>query len=222
MPALPPVPQVIRLIFTQKANADTDIVTRLYVHYTGTVPTNATLGAWLTVMSANWASNVSPLQSFAHSLVSIAAADLSSPTAAVSVNNTTHVGTRSGQGIPASNAALINYLVQRRYRGGKPRSYLLAGVATDVDTGQLWLPAFTTAVQTGWGNFTGALSTSPPTGSTITGLVNVSYYSGFTVHTGSTGRAKNISTPRATPLVDTISGFTVDPEYGTQRRRARP
>lgn len=222
MPALPSVPQVIRLTFTQKQGSDTDIITRLYVHYSGTAPTNGTLVNWLSTMSANWLSNVSPLQAGVVSLQSIAAADLTTPTSAIAVDNTVHTGSRTGTQLPAGNAALINYLVQRRYRGGKPRTYLPAGTSPDVLSGQTWQVAFVAAVNAGWGAFTGALSTSPPTGTTITGLVNVSYYQGFTVHTGSTGRAHNVSTPRTTPLVDTISGFTVDPEFGTQRRRNRP
>lgn len=221
MPALPDVPQVIRLTFTQRVSNDTDVVNRIFVHYSGTAPTNGTLVNWLNTMSANWLSNVSPLQTAFTTLTSIEAVDLTTPTSAIAVNTTAHVGTRAGAGIAGGQSVLFNYLVQRRYRGGKPRTYLAAGDAADILDAQSWTPAFVTACQNGWTAFTGALSTSPPSGSTITGLVNVSYYKGFTTVTGTTGRVKNVSTPRTTPLVDVINGFTTDPKFGTQRRRSR-
>ena len=49
MPALPPVPGVIKLSFVQIQGTNSNIVTRLYLRYTGSPPTTSTLPNWLSV-----------------------------------------------------------------------------------------------------------------------------------------------------------------------------
>ena len=48
--------------------------------------------------------------------------------------------------------------------------------------------------------------------------VNVSYYEGFTVHMGTTGRARNVSTPRSSPIVDAVLGFIIQEGIATIRQ----
>ena len=51
--------------------------------------------------------------------------------------------------------------------------------------------------------------------------VNISFYEGFTVVTDArTGRSRNVSQRRPDgPTVDVITGFSINPKLGSQRRR---
>jgi hypothetical protein len=60
-----------------------------------------------------------------------------------------------------------------------------------------------------------------PGPATITDQVNVSYYGPPNrLITGSTGRVKTISTMRADPIVDTITGISCSSIPANQRRRS--
>jgi len=56
-------------------------------------------------------------------------------------------------------------------------------------------------------------------GITTLAEVNVSYYAGFTLHTGTTGRVRNVPTPRAVPLVDPVTSQITRAGIGQVRRR---
>jgi hypothetical protein len=127
---------------------------------------------------------------------------------------------RRGQLCLASAALLWNFVVNRRYRGGKPRQYWPFGGAQDTTGLNQWAPAFLTAVNSALVAYQNGLLGLTWTGGNVTGLVSISYYKGFTVITDpSTGRAENKPTPRSSPVVDTITGWHANPGVATQRRR---
>ncbi|MGO9750265.1 MAG: hypothetical protein ACLP8S_05560 [Solirubrobacteraceae bacterium] len=65
------------------------------------------------------------------------------------------------------------------------------------------------------------LLTHTPATFRLIGQVNVSYYEGFQVVTDPlTGRSRNVSQLRSEgPVVDRITGFSINPKLGSQRGR---
>jgi hypothetical protein len=115
---------------------------------------------------------------------------------------------------------LVNYVIGRRYRGGKPRSYFPWGSSQEIFTRQSWNPTFVTNVDSGLAAYFSAVIGTTVGGTTLTEHVNVSYYSGFTVVTNPvTHRARNVPTVRAVPVVDNILSFAASSRPASQRRR---
>lgn len=223
MPALKPAPNVLRIVWRYHYAKDLDVVNRFYVRYAGAAPTNAALATFATTVGGLWGSHLAVLAPTEVILFETEVTDLSSDTAAQGVDVTGHTGSNAGGQLAAGTATLINFSVQRRYRGGKPRMYFPFGAQTDLADAQTWITTWPTTVDAAWQQVLLGIFTTPPAGATIAEQVNVSYYSGFTVVTGSTGRAHNVSTPRPTgPLIDVISGSSVSASVASQRRRQRP
>jgi hypothetical protein len=147
---------------------------------------------------------------------------LTNDSAGFGINTATRAGTRAGGQLGGGTAALLDFHIQRRYRGGKPRQYLPAGVTTDLANAQQWSTTFTGNLATAWNAWINQLVAAPPAGTSLLNVVNVSYYKGFTTHTGPTGRVSNISTVRPAVIIDDVSSMTVDPRIASQRRRNRP
>jgi hypothetical protein len=155
-------------------------------------------------------------------LTSVTVTDLSSSTGGVGQYFGSQAGDRGGPVMPAGVAVLVNYAIGRRYRGGKPRSYLVFFVADDMATTQTWEAASVTSLHAALVTYFAAVIGLASGGVTITQHVNVSYYSGFlSSENPVTHRWRNISTPRAVPLVDQISSFAVNGIPSSQRRRNR-
>jgi hypothetical protein len=156
------------------------------------------------------------------SLTGVQVLDLSTATGGVGEHFQATAGT-SSSGIPtAATCTLINYVIARRYRGGKPRSYFPFGGPGDQATRQTWSATYTTSVTSLLSTYFNSVINQTAGSTTITAHVNVSYYSGFTVVTNPiTGRAKNVSKVRTTPLVDNIQSWSVQVHPSSQRRRTR-
>jgi hypothetical protein len=182
----------------------------------------AILNAFASSIRALWATDMAPLHGVSVNLDAVNIEDLTSATAAVGTSAGLTAGTRAGTQMPAGVAVVNAYKISRRYRGGHPKSYFPAFTNTDISTAQLWVTASVNAFNAGWAAFkTGILALSSG-GCTITNQVNVSYFKGFTVITNPvTGRARNLPTPRAVPVVDQIISSACDTVPGSQRRRNR-
>ncbi len=220
MPALPPVPATIRVDLHHKLANDMNVVTRMFFAYTGPAPTNAQMATLATAVRTAWAANVEAICGAQVNLHQVECIDLSSATGAIGNDVTVATGTRAGTTLAAGTAVLINYAIARRYRGGKPRSYVPYLMAADLTDAQDWTGAAVTAVNTQWGAFITAIKAAPWAGATITNQVNVSYYLGFaSVQNPVTLRWKNLSKPRVAPVVDVITSFSTNPKPASQRRR---
>lgn len=220
MPALPAVPNVLRVEIQYSIGTDLDVLTRTFWQYSGSAPTNTGLVAMATTLASDWSTNLRPLCTSAVAKTGIFIVDLSTASSATGSYSSTTTGSRSGGTLPAGTCALINYTVGRRYRGGKPRNYAPFGSDTDLNTPQQWSTTFQSAVNTGIAAFDTALIAAAPSGTTITGQVNVSYYKGFaSVQDPVTMRWRNIPTPRTTPVVDSILTSSCNLKIGSQRKR---
>lgn len=222
MPALPDVPNVLRVQLRHSLSLDLDVLTRIYLSYSGSAPTGTGLSTMAAAVAAAWATDLKPFASSEVELTEVVIVDLSSSTAAVGTSAAAANGTRSGGVLSAGTCVMLNFAVARRYRGGKPRVYLPYFTQTDLTTAQEWLNASRTALLTAWNTWLAAVIAAAPGGTTITGQVNVSYYSGFTNFTGPTGREKARATVRAVvPTPDPIVATSVNQAPSSQRRRNR-
>jgi hypothetical protein len=221
VPALPPVPNVIKHRLHFDVGTDANAVVILHSQYLGAPPTSAQMNTFCTSLnsltSAEW-----PIYQDASTLyLGNDAVDLTSPTSGSGSAGASVAGTRAGSLLGAGVAVLTHYPIARRYRGGKPRSYIPWGTADDLTNRNTWGSSAVTDFHTGWSAILSAIAAAYPIGgATFETMVSVSYYGppNRTV-TGSTGRVRTLSTTRATPLIDPWSSFSVIAKVGSQRRR---
>lgn len=218
----PPVPNVLQVVLNYLIGTDITNITRLYLEYAGNPPSSTALNQYCTDIGTQWGVVMAPIHGATVTLNQVNVADLTSSNSGFGQAVMSHVGTRTGGALPGGTALLVNYKVNRRYRGGKPRSYLPAGVVTDVQNPQTWLPAFVSTAGTAWNTFLQHItSVISPAGVTSMKQVNVSLYEGFHTFVDSSGRSHSIPTYRDVAQVDDILGALVNPNFGSQRRRNR-
>lgn len=220
MPALPDAPGVIRTALSGSIVGGGGWLVRHYIHYSGTAPTNAQLATFDGSVVSAYGTDLKGLAQPSWVLTQVESADLSSPTSAVDITAASVAGTRAGTGLDAQTCVVTSYKIARRYRGGHPRGYWPWGVSGDTSTVVDWSPTFVTTCTTQLNAYFTALLAAGWTGAGTLTHVNVSYFKGFTVVVNPiTGRARNVPTLRVAPTVDTVTGITVQPSIGTQRRR---
>lgn len=192
---------------------------RFYLKYTGGPPTSADLTAYCTNVVNHYVSAgfLALLQSTLF-FQEVTAVDLSSDTGAEGAYAASHEGTDSGA-IPEDAAINIQFDIGRRYRGGKPKIFFPPAGSDHLADDANWSSALTTAVSSAWTTFFSAILADTYTSFTPDVHVSVSYYKGFSVFTEPSGRARNIPTVRATPVVDTVTSHTVKGLIASQRRR---
>lgn len=219
MPALPAVPQVIRNVLHFTLEEDLHAIVRFFILYDGSAPSNSDMATYAANVGVAFDVNLASLMSTQYHCTQCVSTDLTSDTSGEGEDTFDSPGTRSGTTIPASLAALEKLHVNRRYRGGHPRTYWPFGVAADQADAQTWDAGFLTDQATAFALWNSAILSLTPGSAATVGQVNVSYYKGFTVHTGVTGRARNVPTPRATPVIDRITDFSWPAGMASQRRR---
>jgi hypothetical protein len=218
MPALPTIPNVLKVSLLWSISSDVDARTGLFFSYSGSAPNNAACSAFATAafnafgaFGEDWDSDTS--------LIGTEVIDLSSHSGGVGLHSGTVVGNLTHP-ISGASSVLVNYQIARRYRGGRPRSYLPWGDQTVIGNRQTWGGTFVAAVTTHVGDAFAGIIGQTSGGTTISQHVNVSYYEGFTVETNpGTGRARNVPNLRSSPLVDTIVGYSISTRIANQRRR---
>lgn len=222
MPPLPAVANVIKSVLHFTISEDTHAVCIAHWAFTGS--TNATdMNALATGIRSSFHTRFSGDLTNKLSITGVDTIDLTSSTAAVGSDSTVQAFTHTGVPLPAETAILVSMQIQRRYRGGKPRMYI-PGAPADALSGGLDANKWDAANVANWGtdflNFTTDVKTTWGT-IVITNLVNVSYFQGFTVVINPiTGRARNVPTLRAVPVVDVIQSFDINPRPASQRRRS--
>lgn len=196
-------------------------LTRHYIQYTGTAPTNSQLVTFNGAVASALSSDVKSLWEADAECFQIETIDLTSPTAATATTAETIQGTRSSPYVAAGSCMVTSYEIGRRYRGGHPRGYWPPGVGSDLTNPNNWSTTYTGLCVTGYNAYFAALIAAGWSGAGTLTHVNVSYYEGFTVITNPiTGRARNVPTLRVTPVVDAITSLIVRSTVGSQRRRA--
>lgn len=223
MPALPVVANTLRLQLKHTMGSDVDVLNRIFLAYTGTAPTSTGLNSMASACETAWVADLKPLCFNDVTLTEIIIEDLTSSSGGLGTWSGSSAGSRSGTELSAGTATLVNFSIARRYRGGKPRCYFPFGVSGDLNGPNAWQSSFLTAVLSGYNSFVTGVIAAAPSGTTITGQVNVSYYEGFTNFTGPTGRIRARSTVKSgaeLPIVpDPVTAVTVNGKPASQRRR---
>jgi hypothetical protein len=211
MPALPSVPQVVKVI-VHWSLSEKDGVNIFHVGYSGAAPTDAQLNTyaqfWFDLMGS-----AAPAWVEQYSLTQCEAIDLTSPTASSGSYSGNVPGTDDGEFIGANTAFLVNWTIARRYRGGHPRSYFPWGSAGDMTNPQNWDGGFVDTVQSLVSSILSSAQDTDIGSASSTGLKQVSYY-------GPNPTPPPVETTlRAVPIVDTITAGTAVPEIASMRRR---
>jgi hypothetical protein len=221
MPPLPAVANTLKCQLLWSDSADANVRTTLYFRYTGGPPSATDCNA-LAADIYGAAANMLTQWTATTQLTGVEITDLGSATGATGLHAQSTSGTRAGQDLAGGTAVVVGYVIARRYRGGKPRSYFPWFDSSDLATRQTWAAGNVTACDGFLATFFAACLGFTSGTTAITEHVNVSYYDGFTVVTSpTTGRARNVPTRRTTPLTDIITSFGTRTQPGSQRRRNR-
>jgi hypothetical protein len=220
VPALPAVPDVIRLELDFTVGLDAAAPVRFFWSYSGGIPTAGDMGSIAGQLYSAASSALPPVMHPDTIVTEARAQDLSSDTGFSGSSSGSVPGTESGEPLGADVCVLFNFPIGRHYRGGKPRGYWPLGTTADLLTRQTWQSASLALFHAAWTASAGTLAAFTAGAITLGLPVNVSYYGPPNRFiTGSTGRIRTVSTGRAVPIVDEITGLSVNSHLGSQRRR---
>jgi hypothetical protein len=221
MAPLPPLddPTCLKVAIKINDNASLDSGSRFYVSYSSDAPSGGALNTLSGVVAAAWNSHLASSTSSSEFLAQVQIEDMASDMGATGTWSGTNNGSASGTQLPSSACAVINHKISRKYRGGRPRTYLRAGTFTSLLGTNELTSAFQGTLLTGWEAFIEEILADTTAGITLENIVCVSYYDGST-WTGPTGGPyKRIPTKRTTAKIDGVTSSLVATKLGSQRRR---
>ena len=208
MPARPftPVANVVKLI-VRGTSSDLRWNNVLHYVYGGAPPSEPSVSGLAEAMFNEYVAAITPLSHADTSIDEVEVIDLSSASSNVGIYGSATPGSAGGDVLPASVSVLASYPVTLRYKGGHPRSYIFAGVQSDLQDMSNWTSAFITEITDAWGNFIATPVGDTISGTTYTSQCAVSYRSGDAY--------------RETPVPMGISSFVIGAPIASQRRRMR-
>lgn len=209
MPALPPVPNVLKIEFKGQQSGQA-FVTIKHWRYSGSAPSNTAALAIATAAHAALATGdttheIHTLLGNDTAYTSTKVTDLSSDTGGVGEYSSNIQGTRGSAVLPASAAVLESMGADRRYRGGHARTYWPMGIQTDLTDVRTWGSTFLTNIGSFLGGFYTGMDIISSGGCTLVAPVVVHYI-------------KN-KARLDTPLVDDLVSKAVHAVLCSQRRR---
>lgn len=207
----------VRLDYTQIDGLEAG--SRIFLQYSGAAPSAANCATLASDIASAWGTHMDSLVPAAWGLTEVDVLDIATNSGKFGNWQGNQTGTRSGDALPANCAMNVEFDIGRRYRGGKPRAFIPAGVMTDLVNQSSWSGAFITAFEAGWSGLISAIEALSVGSMSSLTHVNLSYYSGFTNITNSSGRTRAVPKYRDTALVDTITGYAAKVTVGSQRRR---
>jgi hypothetical protein len=192
---------------------------RFFLSYTGSAPTAANCATLATDIQTAWVAHIASLVPSGYTLNEVDVLDIATDSGKFGTWSGSVAGSRSNAAVPINCAMGVEYTIGRRYRGGKPRIYLVAGDAADVAHPGQWSPGFVAEAQAAFPAFM-----TQVTGFAVGSIgslthVNLSYYKGFTNITTSSGRERAVPKYRDTALHDPVTGYQAKTEVQSQRRR---
>jgi len=218
MPALPDVAKVLKVVLRFLDTAAKIAIVTDHVKYSGTAPTATDLSSFNTATANAYANHLKALTSDKWQLTEVTSTDLTSPSAAQSIDGFSVQGTASGF-LPADACAVISQFINRRYRGGHAKQFWPLGVQSNLQDPNEWNTTFLSALNTAYASYRTDMFAGVWSGGGVISPVMVSYYEGFTNVTYPTGRIRAVPTRRATPLVDDVMNEAPRVTIGSQRRR---
>lgn len=140
--------------------------------------------------------------------VGTTAQDFGSDTGLVGSATAGGTGTEDPPTLPVQNAAAIDWKIERRYRGGHPKSFLSGIAEARVTANRLWTSGFQTGLEAAAVATQAALN---EVGITHGSSVEVFTHVNRSTFTGHTERPSN--------QIDPIVGSAIQPVVASQRRR---
>jgi hypothetical protein len=135
----------------------------VHVRYASAAPSRDDLNLYVANIDAEHGTHLLPLFSVQVKTAEVMVTDLTSMSAARGIAPSQQVGTRPGLPNGAAVAALINFKVARRYRGGKPRIYVPFFFSSDLTPGLTWSEDALAEGTAGWAAFmSGVLTCTSP------------------------------------------------------------
>jgi hypothetical protein len=138
-------------------------------------------------------------------LQSVTVQDLGSDLGAIGVNSTPASGIQSGTANAANVALCVSWQHGRHYRGGHPRTYYPGTITTDMTNPTTWAATTLSSWQTTINAYLAAINALSGSGYGPVALSVVHY--------------KMHGSVLADPLVDPITGASIDSRIDSQRRR---
>lgn len=219
-PPLPASP-CLRVGVSGTASGGTTWGTRFYLSYSGSAPTGDNCATLAGDVFTAWGSDIAQWYHGNWSLTLVDVLDIATTSGFSGQQTGAQVGTRSGTPMSANDATNIEYGIERRYRGGKPRMYLPPLVEADLVTVQAWDPTTVNDVASSVAELFAYIA-----GLSIGSLgtlahVNLSYYDGYNTNIPP-WRGPGFKYPpkyRALAQLDTITGYFGKSLVSSQRRR---
>lgn len=205
MPPLQPVANCLKVQLGWQADNDTGAITVLHYRYTGGPPSSANCATMAAAFAAAQGTRFAALLNEQSQTAECTVTDLTSSSSGQGSGGGGTAGTRAGMELAPGTAALVNFHIGRRYRGGKGRAYLPLGVGGDISTG-LWNSTFNNALNAAWAAFHSD-ATGLGTGCVIASQCLASY-----VLAGA---------PRVPGVTEDVLSFTTPLMVASQRRRNR-
>lgn len=215
---LPASPCVrVRLVYQEGGGLQAG--NRFYLSYSGSAPSGANCTTLAGDIASAWATDLAPLTSSGCYLSEVDVLDIATASGLSGQWTGTHSGTDSGTALPFQCATNVELNIARRYRGGKPRIYLLPGTESNIATQSTWGSTYISLVNTNVAAFFTAIEALSVGSMGTLAHVNLSYYKGFTNITNSSGRERAVPTYRTAAQLDTVTGYSCKAVIGSQRRR---
>lgn len=207
MPALPPVPFTAKIeLIGSYGNAEWANV--LHVNWASGNPAVGEAVTYVEAFATAWGAHIAPVLNTAVTLTTAKFTDISSDTGAQVESFPLIPGSGpSSGGDPASAAVVLSWAISRRYRGGKPRTYL-CGISDTQHGVKDLTDAAIAAFQAAGAGFLSAVNaiSAPWAGGGAHAELGVVHYR----------RAHVVLEP---PIFDPYFGVTVHKRLDTQRRR---
>lgn len=219
MPPLPPIPDTFRVTLKYSYGGDSNILNRFFMKYAGSISAGDATTMVGTVASS-WATRMAPNTSPQCSLIQVSLNDMGSNTGVDVGPPVAEVGTGPDTGTVAGAAFIMSAHVALKYRGGHSRVYLPGMNHAGLADANTWTAAFSAAVSTAWTGILHDLAASPPPAVGALTQVAVHQYSSNLKDFGGTAPStKPPPWPLTDPATIVITGWSANPQVGSQRRR---
>lgn len=218
-PVPPPASPCLRIALDYTQSDGYLAGNRFYMSYAGAAPTAGNCVTLAGDIAAAWESDLASIIDENWALTEVDVLDIATDSGNSGHWTGSNSGSDSGTGLPAQCATNVEFDIGRRYRGGKPRIFLPPGTTSQTLDAGHWETAYITNVNTQVAAFFTALAALSVGALGAIAHVNLSYYSGFTNVTNSSGRERAVPTYRDTAKVDAITGYSCKGLIGSQRRR---
>ena len=207
MPPLPNVSNVLKFRIIGNDGGAVWNVNHFVSYTTGTAPSNTQMDSLCASVLTNYATFINTAKySTATDVNAVQGIDLSTTTGSVGSAATVTHGTNPSVPTAAQVCVLVSHRIARHYRGGHPRTYMPGFSTASLVDSTHWGTTDVAAQQTLYTALVNSINTAVGlVTSSVCAHVNVSYHSGHAL--------------RPVPVVDGISGSTVQTLVATQRRR---